>query len=165
MNAFQRMIDRRGMPSYVISDNGTNVVGAMGELKELVDKMDKKDIAARMVLHKIKWHFNPPAGPYFGGVHAALVKSAKRAIYSILNYADVTDEKLATAFIGAEALINSRLLTYQSRDIRDDLPLTLNHFLYGHQGHSFEPGVDETRYTHRQRWCRMQELAEHIWKR
>ena len=57
------------MPSDVISDNGTNFVGAVHKLKELVDEMDKKDIAARMALHKIKWHFNPPAGPHFGGVH------------------------------------------------------------------------------------------------
>ena len=35
---------------------------------------------------------------------------------AILGNADVTDEELTTAFTGAEALINSRPLTYQSAD-------------------------------------------------
>ena len=47
-----------------------------------------------------------------GGVHEKMIKSAKRATYAILGSADVTDEDLMTAFTGAEALINSRPLTY-----------------------------------------------------
>ena len=35
-----------------------------------------------------------------------------------------------TAKIGAEGLINSRPLTYQSTDPTDDVPLTPNHFLH-----------------------------------
>ena len=57
-----------------------------------------------------------------------MIKSAKRAIIAILSNADVKDEELMTAFCGAEALINSRPLTYQSADIKDNVPLTPNHF-------------------------------------
>ena len=39
-----------------------------------------------------------------------MIKSAKKAIKAILSTADVTDEELQSAFIGAEALINSRHL-------------------------------------------------------
>ena len=104
-------------------------MGAAHKLKELVDEMDKRDIVARMALHKIKWHFNPPTAPHFGCVRDALVKSAKCAIYGILNNAAVTDEEWATAFIGAEALLNPQPLTYQFSDVRDQLPLTPNPFL------------------------------------
>ena len=56
-------------------------------------------------------------------------------------------------------------MTYLSSDIRDELPLTPNHFLYGHQGHPFVPeGVDETRYMQCRRWGRIQELVVHVWK-
>ena len=54
--------------------------------------------------------------PHFGGVHESMIKSAKRAIKAILGNADVTDEELMTAIIGAEGLINSRPLTYQTAD-------------------------------------------------
>ena len=39
-----------------------------------------------------------------------------------------------TAIIGAEGLINSRPLTYQSANPVDDVPLTPNHFLHGQIG-------------------------------
>jgi hypothetical protein len=40
INAFSRMASRRGTPRFVISDNGTNFVGAERELRELVEALD-----------------------------------------------------------------------------------------------------------------------------
>ena len=65
-----------------------------------------------------------------------MVKAAKKAMYAILGKADVNDEELMTAMIGAEGLINSRPLTYQSANPLDDVPLTPNHFLHGQIGGS-----------------------------
>ena len=47
---------------------------------------------------------------------------------------DVTDEELVTICTGIEGLLNSRPLTYQSSDPRDDVPLTPNHFIHGQMG-------------------------------
>ena len=114
----------------------------------------------------VKWHFNPPLAPHFGGVHETMIKAAKRAIYGILGNADVTDEELVTSFVGAEDLINSRPLTYQSSDIKDDVPLTPNHFIFGRVGGEFAPeSVDETVYSPKKRWRRVQELVKHFWGR
>ena len=82
----------------------------------------------------VKWHFNPPLAPHFGGVHETMIKSAKRAIDAILGNADINDEELMTAIIGGEGLINSRPLTYQSENPADDVRLTPNHFLHGQVG-------------------------------
>ena len=89
-------------------------------------------------------HFNPPLGPHFGGVHETMIRGAKRAIYSILSKVDITDEELSTASTGAEDLINSRPLTYQTADIKDDIPLIPNHFLYGFAGREFAPDSVDT---------------------
>ena len=62
------------------------------------------------------------------------MKAAKKAIYAVLSSSDVTDEELITVVTGAESLLNSRPLTYQSANIKDDVPLTPNHFLYGQMG-------------------------------
>ena len=40
INAFTRMTSRRGTPTYVISDNGTNFLGAERELRKLVEALD-----------------------------------------------------------------------------------------------------------------------------
>ena len=53
-----------------------------------------------------------------------MIKAAERAVYAILSNADITDEELLTAFVGAEGLINSRPLTYQSANPKDEVPLT-----------------------------------------
>ena len=103
INAFTRMTSRRGTPTYVISDNGTNFVGAECELRELVKALDTDRITQETSkYHPIDWKFNPPCAPHFGGVFEALIKSAKKAIKAILGDADVTDEELHTAICGAE---------------------------------------------------------------
>ena len=95
-----------------------------------------------------------------------VIKGAKRAVYAILGNADITDEELMTAFTGAEALLNSRPLTYQSANPEDDVPLTPNHFLFGQVGGQFAPeSVDETTFNPRKRWRRVQELVRHFWHR
>ena len=85
---------------------------------------------------------------------------------AILKDADVNDEELMTAFSGAEALINSRPLTYQSAEVKDSIPLTPNHFLHGQAGGQFAPEVvDEVTYNPKRRWRRVQELIRHYWHR
>ena len=166
LNAFYRMVSRRGLPKYVISDNGTNFVGAKRELAELLSQLDRDKILRSTANQGIKWQSNPPLAPHFGGIHESLLKCAKRATYAILQSADITDEELLTAFVGAEGLMNSRPLTYQTSNPNDKEVLTLNHFLFGQVGGVFAPeSVDETVFSPRKRWRRVQELVKHFWKR
>ena len=165
MNAFYRMAARRGMPSEMVSDNGTNFLGAKNELDELA-AMDTQRIKTETAYHKVKWRFNPPAAPHFNGVHESIIKAAKRAINVILGAADINDEELLSAINGAEGLLNSRPLTYQSADAGDIIPLTPNHFLHGQVGGQFAPEViDEVAFNPRKRWRRVQELVPHAMQR
>ncbi|XP_052820244.1 uncharacterized protein LOC128246076 [Mya arenaria] len=166
LNAFYRMVSRRGLPVKVLSDNGKNFVGAEKELKQLVKLFDDKEIIKRTADKGIDWQFNPPLAPHWGGVHEIMIKAAKRAIFAILHGADVTDEELTTAFVGAESLINSRPLTYQTANPADVTPLTPNHFLFGQVGGQFAPqSVDIVAYHPLNRWRRVQELMRHFWQR
>ena len=164
LNAFYRTASRRGLPEEMFSDNGTNFKGADRELKMLLSELDESKIKTTVANKGVKWHFNPPLAPHFGRAHESMVKSAKKAINSI--QADITDEELLTAIIGAEGLINSMPLTYQSANHEDDVPLTPNHFLHGQIGGQFAPtSVYETQFNPRKRWRRIQELVRHLWHR
>jgi hypothetical protein len=166
LNVFYRMVSRRGLPKIMYSDNGGNFVGANNEMKKLVKLIDAEHIKSSTSNNGIKWHFNPPLAPHFGGAHESMIKSAKRAIYAILGNADITDEELNYAFVGAEGLINSRPLTYQSSHPADDAPLTPNHLLHIQIGGEFAPeSVDSTAFNLRKRWRRVQELVRHFWGR
>ena len=81
-----------------------------------------------------------------------MIKAAKKAIRAVLSNADVNDEELTTAFVGVEALLNSRSLTYQSADPKDATPLTPNHFLHGQMGGVSTPEMfEEIGYNSRNR--------------
>ena len=150
----------------MISDNGTNFVSGERELRELLSLMDQDKIKHSMSNKGIKWHFNPLRASHFGGFIEALIKSAKRATAAVLSNADITDEELLTAFTGAEGLLNSRPLTYQSADPKDEPVLTPNHFLHGQAGGQLAPEVvDEIDFHPRRCWLRLQQLIKGFWKR
>lgn len=166
LNAFYRMVNRRGLPKSITSDNGTNFIGSEKELRKLAECLDKNKIQKKTADRGVEWHFNPPLGPHFGGAHEIMVKAAKRAIYATLENSDISDEELMTAFTGAEALINSKPLTYQSANPKDPSPITPNHFLHGKVGGNFAPeAIDNTNYNIKKRWRRIQELVRHFWHR
>lgn len=127
---------------------------------------DQNAIVKNAATKRVDWKFIPPKGPHFGGVHETMVKSAKKAIYAVLSNTEITDEELVTAITGAEGLINSRPITYQSANPSDDIVLTPNHFLIGQLGGQLAPQIPDTDcYDIRKRWRFVQELLRHFWKR
>ena len=143
----------------------TNFVGAVNELKEVFNQLDQEKIKRKTSAQIVKWLFSPPAGPHFGGVHEILVKAAKKAIYAVLSNSVVNDEELITIFTAVEGLLNSRLLTYQSADVCDIIPLTPNHFLLGQMGGQFAPEHVCEGFRPRQRWRKVQHLVSMVWQR
>lgn len=76
------------------------------------------------------------------------IKAAKKAVYAILSCADITDEELLGAVVGAEGLQNLRPLTYQSIHPQDPVPLNHSHFLHGQLCGWFAPdAVDSTDFN------------------
>ena len=62
----ERFIARRGTPTTIMSDNGTNFVGAQKELLACIESWNK--LATAVFVQKgIKWKFNPPSAPHHGG--------------------------------------------------------------------------------------------------
>ena len=167
LKAFCRMANPQGLSEEMLSDNGKNFVGANEELCGLIKQMTKDSkVNESLVKQRVKWTFNPPYAPHFGGVFETMIKAAKRAIIAILGNADVTDEELMTAFTRAESLLNSRPLTCQSANPEDTTPLTPNHFLLDQMGGKFAPEIDqETCYNPKKQWRRIQELNRHFWHR
>ncbi|GFY43260.1 integrase catalytic domain-containing protein [Trichonephila inaurata madagascariensis] len=62
IQAFRRFIARRGQPSIVYSDNGTNFVGVSAGLK----KVDwEKVVVSQETLNPITWKFIPPTAAWW----------------------------------------------------------------------------------------------------
>ncbi len=79
MATFKRFCSRRGTPSEVYSDNGTNFVGAQSEIKEIRRLLNssEKAIFHLSSMQDVSWHFIPPRTPHFGGLWEAGVRVMK----------------------------------------------------------------------------------------
>ena len=80
IRALHHFISRRGKPSLIWSDNGTNFVGAANELKAifafLQETETQRDIFTFCSTQSIDWKFIPECASHFGLWEAA-VKSIK----------------------------------------------------------------------------------------
>ncbi|KAL7834746.1 hypothetical protein SRHO_G00289930 [Serrasalmus rhombeus] len=128
INAIGRFTCRRGQISHLISDNGTNFIGAERELREAVSNLDHfvKEHAGSCC--GPTWSFNPPAGTHYGGVWERLIRLVKRVLASTLRLQTLDDEGFHTVLCEIEAILNSRPITKAS-DVDDLEALTPNHLL------------------------------------
>ncbi|UYV84662.1 hypothetical protein LAZ67_X003010 [Cordylochernes scorpioides] len=124
--SLSQFIDTRERPDTIYNDNGTNFVGASKELKLAAIEIDFEVMAASGKFGPVKWKFNPPAAPHFGGDWERLIKSVKKCLRATLNEVNPKDTTLLTALMSAENIINSRPLTYVSRDPTEEGSLTPN---------------------------------------
>ena len=125
--AIERFNSRRGTPSIISSENGTNFVGAEKELLLCIKSWNAKSPLS--LVHKgIKWKYNPPSAPHQGGAWERMVHSRKRVFYTILGSGKLTDEILNTTMCLVEGSLNARPLTPVSDDPDSLEALTPNHF-------------------------------------
>ena len=61
----------------------------------------------------------------------SLVKVAMKTLRTVVGNAGLTDDELQTAIKAVQAMMNSRSLTYEGADPRDEPVLTRYHFLVG----------------------------------
>ncbi|XP_071576233.1 uncharacterized protein [Temnothorax nylanderi] len=167
LNAFKRFVGRRGKPSDVFSDNGTNFVGANRELEELRDLFNREEEQKKVIdytaAEKIKWHFIPPRAPHFGGLWEATVKSFKNHFYKVASDAAMTFEEASTLVIQIEAILNSRPLAAFSSDPNDLSYLTAGHFLIGSSLISYpEPSLAHLTKNRLSRWQLLEQIRQHF---
>ncbi|GFW63059.1 integrase catalytic domain-containing protein [Trichonephila clavipes] len=98
LSALRRFVSRRGYPSDIYSDNGTNFVGASAYLKNLFQLLHNSNVQDYSSSKNIQWHFIPPYAPNFGGVWEASVKLTKQHLLKTLKAAVLNFEELDTIF-------------------------------------------------------------------
>ena len=147
----------------MLSDNGTNFVGAKREMQEQMKAWNQQKINDSLLQKGISWHFNPPAGSHFGGVWEHLIRSTRKILYSLLREQNVklSEESLQTLFCEVEAIMNGRPLTECPNSPHDLDVLTPNHLLLQRPGESLPPGLFDKRdkYPVKQ-WRQVQYFAD-----
>ncbi|KAL0879208.1 hypothetical protein ABMA27_002991 [Loxostege sticticalis] len=163
MAALNRFVARRGKPQSILSDNGTNFVGASNELQK---PLLESDVAHEVAQQGIEFTFSPPHSPHFNGIAEAAVRSTKHHLKRLLQLTHFTFEEMATCLAQIEAVLNSRPLIPLSSDPLDFSVLTPAHFLIGRPLMSVpHPQVTDINVTRLERYQRVEHIKQHFWDR
>lgn len=126
--AIRRFIARRGAPTQIYTDHGTNFVGASRELANQLATMNR-ELAETFTNTNTRWFFIPPSSPHMGGAWERMVRSVKTAMEVINEFRAPSEEVFHTIICEAESIVNSRPLTYVPLETSDQEALTPNHFI------------------------------------
>lgn len=162
----QRFVSRRGTPSLIRSDCGTNFVGAKNQLMAIRNFLATNNdaITHKLSSQRINWLLNPPSSPWFGGIHEIAVKSAKQLLYRVVGEQHLTFEEFSTLLARIEAVLNSRPLCPLSSDPTDFESLTAGHFIIGRPLTALpEPSFDDRPLTALKRFQLIQALSQRFW--
>ena len=168
--ALRRFVARRGKPSTIWSDNGTNFIGAARELRELYKFLREQEtqrvISDYCTTQGINWKFIPEGAPHFGGLWEAAVKSLKKHLRKIVGNVRLTYEELTTVLTQIESCLNSRPLTPMPESDDGIEVLTPGHFLVGSPLQSIpDSSASFQRVSLLRRWHLCQALVRHFWRR
>lgn len=123
-----RFTSRRGLPKFILSDNGANfrfvqpLVGPRNSVRISHFKLDQY-----LSSNSIQWSFIPALAPWFGGAYERLIRIIKLCLKKSFGFIMLTMIELQTVLCQAEDMMNSRPLSYVSSDVIQ--PLTPNNFL------------------------------------
>ena len=164
----KRFIARRGKPTTILSDNGSNFVGASARLHELDEFFNehKNNITNILLNDNITWKFIPSRSPNFGGIYETGIKSTKFHLRRVMGNAHLHFEEFCTALTQIEAILNSRPLCPLTSNCDDPVPLTPAHFLIGKTLTSIpEQDVTMIQKNCLSRYQRLQQIIQHFWCR
>jgi len=108
--ALMRFINRRGSPEMILSDNGSNFIGAEKELADKWRALDQKIINSRLCDKNIDWQFNPAGASHRGGIWERIIRSIRRVLAAVTIEQVLSDETVSTAMTEVERIINDRPL-------------------------------------------------------
>ena len=101
------------------SDNGTNFIGAVKEIKDAIKNLKHNTVTIYLNKHQIKRHYNPPLSPWMGNCWENLIKTIERCLYAISKNSITTIETLTTFLCEVEYIVNNRPLLPISDNIND----------------------------------------------
>ena len=164
MLLLNRFVGRRGIPSSIYSDNGSNFSAADKEIRQLVEGLNHKFIGDQLAAKGITWNFNVPLASHRGGVWERLIRSIRQILSVICHEQHPDDETLLTLMVEVERVMNNRPLVPVFTDESAVPALTPNDLLLLRRNEGLVDDPDIVlRYS--RRWRQAKELTKTFWKR
>ena len=168
INAYRRFISVRGPCSKLISDCGSNFIGARNSEDFKFDTFMNE-----LIKTCTEWELIPPHASHYGGVWERKIGSLKRILNPTLAQLKnryLTVDEFSTLVAEATSIINNTPLSEVNHDPNDPLPLTPALLLTNKSTASASSPLDNVSTKDvmaygKNRYKRVQFLADYFWKR
>lgn len=168
--SLRRFVSRRGVPSEIYSDNGTNFIGGRNELAELrqlfLSEGHNNMLQQFCSNLKMKWKTIPARSPHWGGLWESTVKQFKYHFRTMTQNLVFNWPGLETLVCQIEAVLNSRPLSPMTSNAEDFAVLTPGHFLIGQPMTLLpEPSYSDVNCGRLKLWQERQKILNEVWNR
>uniref|UniRef100_A0A8D8XKE2 Uncharacterized protein n=1 Tax=Cacopsylla melanoneura TaxID=428564 RepID=A0A8D8XKE2_9HEMI len=129
-----RFVGRRGLPSLIQSDNGTNLRASARYIKEVQNFLVQSEvsIASHLRQKEVEWRFVPSIAPWFNALAESGIRLAKKHLQHVLKDRPFNFEEVSTIFVSIEAAMNSKPICRLDTTPSEGMDvLTPGHFLIG----------------------------------
>ena len=114
IKCFKQLIARRGRPKTVYSDNAKTFQAAAKWLKQVIKTEEFNEFLTKK---NIKWKFNLPRAPRWGGHFERLIGLPKHSLFNALGKTSLSWNELESVQLEVQVNLNNRPLTYIEDDI------------------------------------------------
>ena len=169
MLAYETHYNCRGIPSFVHSDRGSQLVAAQKELAEEPLKYDWDSIASKAMKQGTKWEFAPSGAQWRNGATESFVKKFKHSFLHLYNNTRLNYAELLCAVKRIANILNNRPISVQrtKTDAQDEdflHPLTPNMLLMmGDSGVNVPSAMDSNDEDPRVRYSFISEIERAWW--
>nr|XP_054773990.1 uncharacterized protein LOC129282079 [Lytechinus pictus] len=164
MQVLRRFFAVRGQPALLLSDNGTQFVGAERELREMVRGWSYEELKDFCAERGTTWKFTTPSAPHHNGCAEALVKSCKIALKKAVGDQLVTPFELHTCLQEVANLVNQRPIGRTPNDPDDGAYLCPNDLLLGRSSSAVPQGPFRETKNPRHHFEFVQRIVDAYWK-
>lgn len=165
MQILRRFYALRGVPALMISDNGSQLVGAERELRKMVEGLDTEKLKEFSAERGMKWQFTTPAAPHQNGCAESLVKSCKIGLKKAIGEQVLTPMELQTCLVEVANLVNQRPIGRIPSDPDDGSYLCPNDMLLGRASSTVSQGPFRHTKNPRHRVEFVQRIVDSFWTR
>ena len=147
------------------SDNGTQLVGAVAELRNMVRGLDAKKLREFSAERGMEWRFITPGAPHQNDCAEALVKSVKIALKKAIGETTLTPFELYTLLLEVANLVNERPIGRIPNDPDDGAYICPNDMLLGRASSQVPQGPFKETNDPPKRVEFVQRIVDSFWRR
>lgn len=165
LQVLRRFFSYRGYPKLLISDNGSQMIGAERELHLMTQGWDNMQLKEFCANRGMTWQFTMPLAPHQNGCLETMVKTMKCALKNAIGDAVLTPFELCTCLLEATNLVNQCPIGRVPNDPGDGAYFCPNDILLGGATNTVPQGSFPHTNNPRHRFEFCQKSVDSFWKK